>query len=92
MYNIFKLKMSNYFGSEDIKPEYDLCWKECKMEKNASPHKVKQQLKCDQCGTSHISKYDMKRHLDINLKHTRKTFARTDRYLYWPKKLYTFKM
>ena len=76
--------MSNFTDDKDLKSEYDLGWKEYKIislfkeEKKASPHKVKRQLQCDLCGYYHVSKHDMKLHLDIHLHQTEKMIGTMD--------------
>ena len=44
----------------------------------SSSHKEKYQFKCDLCGFSHFSKYDIRRHLDDHVIQSRKTLAKTD--------------
>ena len=71
--------MSKFIKSVNLKSEYDLELKECniislcKEEKNTSPHIIKQRVECDLCGSYHVSKYDIKRHLKIHLNDSEKT-------------------
>ena len=77
--------MASNLTSNDIESEHVFGWKERKIiseftgdEQSSPPKMVKQQFKCDLCGSTHVSKNDMQRHLDNHVIQTLFVFEKMD--------------